>query len=293
MAVGAKTLPRGSSWKETWNQFKQASKLGWLIESNWADPFVFAVYSLIRPLSTALILVFMYLVVIRGSTSNPFFAHLYLGNAFFMYAGRIMMGISYAIIDDREHYEMLKYIYISPLKIFVFLLGRGVAQVITTTLSVLIILLLGLWPLGIKIPWGSVNWALFFLAFPLGIISIAFMGYLIAGFALVMARHAWAISEGIAAVLYVVSGAIFPVDVLPGWVQVISRAIPLTYWLELLRRSLLGSSFSPAFSSMSEWTLFLWLVGLTAGFGALGYFIFNRMNFIARRKGLIDQTSGY
>lgn len=279
--------------KDIWNQFKQASRLGWLIESNWADPFVFAVYSLIRPLSTALILVFMYLVVIRGSTSNPFFAHLYLGNAFFMYAGRVMMGISYAIIDDREHYEMLKYIYISPLKIFVFLLGRGVAQVITTTISVLIIFLLGLWPLGIRIPWGSVNLPLFLISFPLGIIAIAFMGYLIAGLVLVMARHAWAISEGIAAVLYVVSGAIFPIDVLPGWVQVISRAIPLTYWLELLRRSLLGSSFSPAFSSMSTWTLLFWLLGLTAGFGALGYFVFQRMNFIARRKGLIDQTSGY
>ncbi len=293
MAVSAKTLSRGSSLKEVWIQFKQASKLGWLIESNWADPFVFAVYSLIRPLSTALILVFMYLVVIRGSTSNPFFAQLYLGNAFFMYAGRVMMGISYAIIDDREHYEMLKYIYISPLKIFVFLLGRGVAQVITTTISVLIILLLGLWPLGIKIPWGSVNWPLFLLSFPLGIVAIAFMGYLIAGFALVMARHAWAISEGVAAVLYVVSGAIFPVDVLPSWVQVISKAIPLTYWLELIRRSLLGSSFSPAFSTMSEWTLFFWLAGLTAGFGILGFIVFQRMNSIARGKGLIDQTSGY
>lgn len=293
MAVSFEVPRRGSTLKEIWIQFKQASRLGWLIESNWADPFVFAVYSLIRPLSTALILVFMYLVVVRGSTSNPFFVHLYIGNAFFMYAGRVMMGISYAIIDDREHYEMLKYIYISPLKIFVFLLGRGVAQVITTTVSVLVILLLGLWPLGIRIPWSFLNWPLFLISFPLGIIAIAFMGYLIAGLALVMARHSWAIAEGVGAVLYVVSGAIFPIDILPSWVQVISRVIPLTYWLELLRRSLLGSSFSPSFNTMPDWELFLWLVGLTVFFGFLGYFVFQRMNIVARRKGLIDQTSGY
>jgi ABC-2 type transport system permease protein len=94
-------------------------------------------------------------------------------------------------------------------------------------------------------------------------------------------------------VLYVVSGAIFPIDILPSWVQVVSRAIPLTYWLELLRRSLLGSSFSPAFNSMPDWELFIWLVSLTAFFGFLSYFVFQRMNIVARRKGLIDQTSGY
>jgi len=293
MAVTLEAPRRGNSLKEIWIQFKQASRLGWLIESNWADPFVFAIYSLIRPLSTALILVFMYLVVVRGSTSNPFFAHLYIGNAFFMYAGRVMMGISYAIIDDREHYEMLKYIYISPLRIFVFLLGRGVAQVITTTVSVLVILLLGLWPLGIRIPWSSVNWLLFWVSFPLGIIAIAFMGYLIAGLILVMARHAWSIADGVGAVLYVVSGAIFPIDVLPIWVQAISKAIPLTYWLELLRRSLLGSSFSPAFNSMPTWVLFLWLLGLTVLFGFLGYVVFQRMNRVARQRGMIDQISGY
>jgi ABC-2 type transport system permease protein len=293
MAVTLKAPRWGSNLKEIWIQFKHASRLGWLIESNWADPFVFAVYSLMRPLSTALILVFMYLVVVRGSTSNPFFAQLYIGNAFFMYAGRVMMGISYAIIDDREHYEMLKYIYISPLRIFVFLLGRGVAQVITTTISVLIILLLGLWPLGIRIPWGSVNWSLFLVSFPLGIIAISFMGYLLAGLVLVLARHAWPIAEGVGAVLYVVSGAIFPIDVLPIWVQGISKAIPLTYWLELLRRSLLGSSFSPAFNSMPTWELFLWLLGLTVLFGFLGYVVFQRMNRVARQRGMIDQITGY
>jgi len=293
MAVSLEVTQRRSELREIWIQFKQASRLGWLIESNWADPFVFAVYSLIRPLSTALILVFMYLVVVRGSTSNPFFAHLYIGNAFFMYAGRVMMGISYAIIDDREHYEMLKYIYISPLRIFVFLLGRGVAQLITTTISVVVILLIGFWPLGIRIPLVSVNWPLFLASFPLGIIAIAFMGYLIAGLALVMARHSWAIADGVGAVLYVVSGAIFPIDILPSWVQVISRAIPLTYWLELLRRSLLGSSFSPVFNAFSNWEMLLWLFGLTVAFGFLGFIVFQRMNILARKKGLVDQTTGY
>src|SRR5450756_579448 len=150
MAVEIGGVPSVTLWQRIWLQFKNASRLGWLIEINWADPFVFAIYTLVRPLAGAFILVFMYLVVVQGSTANPFFAHMYLSNAFFMYVGRVMMALSYAIIDDREHYEMLKYIYISPLELFVFLVGRGMAQMGTTTISVSVSVLLGLWPLGMR-----------------------------------------------------------------------------------------------------------------------------------------------
>ncbi len=59
-----------------------AAWLGWQVESNWADPFVFAVYSLIRPLATALLLVAMYVVVAGSATGDPRFAWIYVGNAF-------------------------------------------------------------------------------------------------------------------------------------------------------------------------------------------------------------------
>ena len=38
---------------------RTAAWLGWLVDSNWADPFVFAVYAVARPLGSALILVGM------------------------------------------------------------------------------------------------------------------------------------------------------------------------------------------------------------------------------------------
>ncbi len=45
-----------------WRSFRIAAWLGWQIESNWADPFLFAVYSLVKPLAGAAILVVMYAV---------------------------------------------------------------------------------------------------------------------------------------------------------------------------------------------------------------------------------------
>ena len=52
-----------------WRSFRMASWLGWQIESNWADPFLFAVYSIIKPLAGAAILVVMYTVITNGKQS--------------------------------------------------------------------------------------------------------------------------------------------------------------------------------------------------------------------------------
>ena len=37
-------------------RLRTAAWLGWQVESNWADPLVFGIYTVLRPLATALIL---------------------------------------------------------------------------------------------------------------------------------------------------------------------------------------------------------------------------------------------
>lgn len=84
---------------------KVGAWLGWQIESNWTDPFLFAVYSVVKPVAGALILVFMYLVVVRGGLGNPLFPYICVRNVFYIYVGAVLMGISWAVIGDREHYR--------------------------------------------------------------------------------------------------------------------------------------------------------------------------------------------
>jgi len=119
------------------------------------------------------------------------------------------------------------------------------------------------------------------------------MGFLLAGICPVLARHAWAIAEAVAAVLYLVAGALFPIDVLPSWLQVVSHVLALTYWLELIRRSLLGSLFGKASAGFSNWELLLWLTALISAFALISFAVFRRAEAIAKRKGLINQLSGY
>ena len=90
--------------------FVTAAWLGWQIESNWARPFLFAVYVIARPLSSVMILVIMYSVITNGATGEPIFAFIYFGNALYILVNSVVTGVSWAVIEDREHYRVAKQI---------------------------------------------------------------------------------------------------------------------------------------------------------------------------------------
>lgn len=275
--------------------FRLAAWLGWQIESNWADPFLFAIYSLVKPISGAAILVIMYSVITGGDFASPLFPYIYLGNAFYIYVGQVMTGISWAVIDDREHYKTLKYIYVAPINFQTYLLGRGVARFIIASISVFVVILFGVLFLGLEIDLTAVNWALFFASLLLGVIMLAMLGLILAGMMLLLVHHMWGLGEAVAGALYLFSGAIFPLEVLPAFLRWIGYLMPLTYWLELLRRSLVGT-VAEAFPTLSQYSnsqLFGVLIGLTVIFGLLSLVVFRLCEHQARERGVIDVVTNY
>ena len=156
-----------------WTSFRMAAWLGWQIESNWTDPLLFAIYSIIKPLAGASILVVMYSVINHADFSSPVFPYIYLGNAFYFYVGGVMTGVSWAIIDDREHYRTLKYIYIAPISVPTYLFGRAVARFVTTTFSVMITITCGVLFLHVPIHLAAVDWPLFIVSLLIGVLMLA------------------------------------------------------------------------------------------------------------------------
>jgi ABC-2 type transport system permease protein len=286
--------PQSKLLKEL-RSFKMATWLGWQIESNWADPLLFAVYSILKPLATAGILVIMYSVITGGDFESPLFAYIYIGNAFYIYVGAVMNGVSWAIIDDREHYKTLKYMYVAPIDIPFYLIGRGVARMLIGTISVTITLLFGVIFLQLPLTLAGINWPLFIATLLIGLVMLAVMGLLLAGITLMIANHVWFLGEAVAGALYVFSGAIFPLEVLPVWLQPIGYFIPITYWLELIRRSLVGDIAAefPTFSQLSNLQLVGILLGLTAAFTLLAVVSFRWCENQARERGLIDAVTNY
>jgi len=85
-----------------WRGFKAATRLGWQISSNWTQPLVFVLYSVLRPLSAAFILVVMYRVISGGGANTAaYLAFLVSGAAFWSFVKYGFASLSNGIAEDR------------------------------------------------------------------------------------------------------------------------------------------------------------------------------------------------
>ncbi len=275
--------------------FVTATWLGWQIESNWADPFLFAIYSIARPIASVLILVVMYSVITNGATQEPLFAYIYLGNALYILVGMVITGVSWTVIDDREHYRTNKQLHTTPLNHYFYLMGRGVARLIIGSVSVLITILFGVIAFKLPIHLGAINWPVLLVSTALGVLSLAAMGMVMGSTTMMLARHFWSLGEAVAGALYLFTGAIFPLEVLPVWIRWFGFCLPATYWLEAARRALLGPGVVgfPTLAGLTNLQLIGILSGFTLALTTFSVFFYRWALHAAKEKGLIDMETGY
>jgi ABC-2 type transport system permease protein len=272
---------------------KAAARLGWQIESNWADPLLFAIYSVIKPLSASLILLVMYKVITQGPTSADLFAYIYVGNAFYFYVATVLFGICWTVVEDREWYETIRYLYISRARYGLYLVGRGFAKTVIATVAVIVTLTFGILVLKIPIRPLDVNYPALIAIVGLGLLSIAALGLVLSGVGMLVPRHSEGMTESVAGIFYLLCGAVFPIDVLPGWLKPLSKALPFTYWLEGVRRVLLRGTISRELSGLGLSDI-LWILSATAlGLCVLSYLVFKVCERAARQRGILDRTSGW
>jgi ABC-2 type transport system permease protein len=268
-----------------------AAWLGWQIESNWADLLVFAVYSLLRPLGTALIVAGMYWAVVRSAARPEAFIAFYIGNAFHEYVVRVLIGMGWAVVEEREEYETLRYVVASPVGMLTYLCGRSAPRFVLASLSVLLVLFMGWTLLGVRWDWTAVRWLPLLASFGLGLAATLFFGFLVAGSALLLPRAAFNVNEGVGIGLYLMCGVIFPIDILPPVLRGISLALPFTYWYEAMRRFLLGHGASALLSQWSDARLVGMLAVSTVALGLVGSWGYRALERRARRLGRIDQAT--
>ena len=279
---------RGTTLADTFRTFRTAIGLGWAIESNWSDPFLFAVYTIAKPLAAALILVVMF-QVITGGQGTEFLQFMIVGSALWNVVFGVMSGMVQSILEDRERYRMIKYVVVTPTSLFPFLIGRSVARVLISLVAVVLTLLVGVVFLDVVLQPEPVY---LFAASAIGLLAVMALGIGMAGWCLQLRQEAWHYPEAIAGALYLVSGAIFPIDILPSVIQPVAYAMPTTWWLEASRRGLLGHGSPGVLGDMSDGTVMLYLVLSTAVALPLALALFAWFMRRARRAGLLDMTTG-
>ena len=283
--------------------FRVAARLGWALEANWTDPFLFFIYSVAKPLSSALILVVM-LEVIGGSAGRALRPFVVVGSALWTFVVSGISGLAWAILEDRERYRVLKYVYVSSSDFLVVLMGRGVARVAVGIAGVLITLVVGVLVLGVRFDPGTVNWALLAVSTLLGLVSIVALGILMAGICIQTRQESWSYPEAFAGALFLITGAVFPLTVLPIIIQPLGLLMPLTWWIAGVRESLFpggvdsiggaGSAFEAIFGhahpSSVEIGLALLVTCAVVTLASLAVFRWSDRR--AKQAGLYDQTSG-
>jgi ABC-2 type transport system permease protein len=279
---------RGITLADAWRSFRTAIGLGWAIESNWSDPFLFAVYTMAKPLAAAGILVVMFQVITQGQNTE-FLQFLIVGSALWNVVFGVMAGLVQSILEDRERYRMLKYVVVTPASLFPFLLGRSLARVVVSFVAVALTLLVGVVFLDVEL---RPNLVVLVPATVIGVLAVIGLGIFMAGWCLQLRQEAWHYPEAIAGALYLVSGAIFPIDVLPSVLHPVAFATPTTWWLEASRRGLLGHGSPGMLGGIPDATVLLFLAVSTAITIPLALLAFRWFMKRARQAGVLDMVTG-
>jgi len=274
---------------------KQAVWLGWKVETNWADPLIFTIYYLIRPLAGLLIVGFIFLIgsFVTGAFNPEYFAFMFIGNSFFIYVVQIMMTMSMLIHEDRAHYEVLKHIYLSPGSLRWYIFGRALNGVMNASISLVLTLAFGLLIfqglLGVQISinWLGIDYPLLALSLMLGLSCFIAMGFVLCGINIMTSKVQFMLTEYVSGILYLFGGVVFLPEMLPSWGQAISTALPITYFLRSIRFSILHqASFNPQID-----LVYLALTTIATIF--IGAAVFRVAEYKARRDGLIDKKEEY
>ncbi|MEJ7752464.1 MAG: ABC transporter permease [Candidatus Limnocylindrales bacterium] len=289
---------------QAWLAFRTAAKLGFQIEANWADPLPFLIYAVIKPVFGALMLVFMLEIISGGAADQSFRAFIVIGSALWSFVVGGIAGFALSVLEDRERYRMLKYLYVSPNSILTVLLGRGFWRLGIGGFGAAVTLILGVVALGVPFDVARIDWLLLALGMALGLLSIISLGMLLAAVAMQTRQDSWQYPEAVAGAIFLVVGAVFPLAVLPGAVQVVGLITPLTWWLEMVRRALFPDIISAIGGPGSLYTELtgraapgsaegiIVLLGTTALVTLASLWVFRWSELRAKEKGLFDLITG-
>jgi ABC-2 type transport system permease protein len=293
----------GRGLADTWRHFRAALLLGWRVESNWADPVLFSIYTVIKPISSMLLLTVM-VQIVGGSSNDTARTFVIIGSALWALLVSGLAGPAWGVLDDRERYRTLKYLYTSPAAFLVLLAGRGGARLLIGAVGTIVAMVFAVILLGLRIDLAAVHWPLLVATLVLGLPPVLALGIVLAAVCLQTRQESWSYPDAFAGAMFLVSGVVFPIAVLPRALEVIALLNPITWWVEGVRRAILPTGPSAIGGANSLWTAVtgssapdpLTIVGALFLTGAvttlLATALFHGSERRARDRGLLDQTTG-
>ncbi len=207
---------------------------------------------------------------------------LLIGSLVWSYLSMIFDLLSETVSWERWE-GTIEYTFMSPASRTSQLFGMGVYAIAYGMVRVII--MLGAISLFFDLSLGDANFAGAAAILAICSISLVGFGMVAAVMPLLSPEKGQQVTSIVTAVLLLVSGIYYSVDVLPGWMQPLAYLSPVYYALDGIRATLLeGASFS------SQWHNVWPLLIMGVVFPPLGLWLFQRGELFAKRTGRLKRT---
>jgi ABC-2 type transport system permease protein len=176
----------------------------------------------------------------------------------------------------------LEEVVAAPSNLLHVIAGKSVSNALFGLVNMVAILLIA--SLVFRVSLGVANPVLFALSLVLTLLSVSALGLIFAS-AFVLTRSAQVFTNGLEFPIYVISGSMFPIALLPFWVHPASYILGPTWGIEAIRIA----------AGQENVLLTFWLnVGvmllITLAYVAIAAFLFKKVETKSRRDGTLVQA---
>ncbi|KHF41710.1 ABC transporter [Halalkalibacter okhensis] len=195
-----------------------------------------------------------------------------------MIALAIAQGGMFGMVDlvEMRRKGLIKRLRMTPANMNLFGLSDMVMRLLFSIIQIMLLSLIGVLIFGANL---YINFPSLLVVFLLGALSFNALGYFFSSFSKTTEAY-MGVANITSFLMMFLSGVFFPIETMPSWLQPISNLLPLTYFVEGLRESMVYST--SVFSSA------LWSgVGIMVLWGVvtfvIGSWLYKRKSIVATR----------
>ena len=187
----------------------------------------------------------------------------------FLLTGMIALAIAqgglFGMVDlvEMRRKGLIKRLRMTPAKMGIFGLSDMAMRLLFSVVQIILLSLIGVFVFGANL---YINFPSLILVFLIGALSFNALGYFISSFSNTTEAY-MGVANIVSFLMMFLSGVFFPIETMPEWLQPVSNILPLTYFAEGLRDSMVyessifSHSFWFGFGNMIIWGAIAFLIG--------------------------------
>lgn len=198
----------------------------------------------------------------------------------FLLTGMIALAISqsgmFGMIGfvDMRRKGLIKRLRMTPAKMSIFGLSDMVMRVLFSVIQIILLSLIGVFIFGANL---YINFLSLLIIFIIGALSFTALGYFFSSFSKTNEAY-MGVANIVSFLMMFLSGVFFPIESMPQWLQPVSSILPLTYFTEGLRDSMVYDT--------SILTGSLWIgIGILVVWGVCSFII---GSWFYKRKSIVE-----